>query len=39
MLVALICLSSFCRVIVIVMWLFLNVPWDGLHAVCDCDIS
>ena len=35
-LVALLCLSSWC--IVVVVWLFLVVP-RGLSAVCDCDIS
>ena len=29
-LVALLCLSTWCLVIVIVMWLFLTVPWVGL---------
>ena len=31
--VALPCLSSWCLVIVIVLWLFLMVPWDGLQCV------
>ena len=32
-LVALLCLSSWCFVIVIVLWLFLTVPWVGLQCV------
>ena len=32
-LVALLCLSSWCLVIVIVLWLFLPVPWVGLKCV------
>ena len=35
-LVALLSLSSWCLVIVV--WLFLTMPWI-LSAVCDCDIS
>ena len=32
-LVALLCLTSWCPVIVIVLWLFLKVPWVGLQCV------
>ena len=32
-LVALLCLSSWCLVVIVVQWLFLTVPWVGLLCV------
>ena len=32
-LAALLCLSAWCRVTVIVLWLFITVPWVGLQCV------